>query len=119
VGPRACPDSCEDEKTSCRCYTWNTNVKNVPLQAWTGCYNSRNLRLPESLENRHMKMARLSVLRTGHLYPQEMPLVVMSVGGGKDYFNTKSEPTTFPLADQCLSQLRHSVHLTQNIVCFH
>jgi hypothetical protein len=30
---------------------------------------SRRLRLPEFLNNRHMKVVRLSALGTGHLYP--------------------------------------------------
>ena len=37
--------------------------KAVPLQAWTGLEGSR------FQDNRHMKVVRLSYLRTGHLYP--------------------------------------------------
>jgi hypothetical protein len=36
---------------------------------------------PRFKDNRHMKVARLSVLRTDHLYPQEIFLVFISVGG--------------------------------------
>jgi hypothetical protein len=43
--------------------------KAIPLQAWTGPEGSRRLRLPDLKTNRHMKVARLSALRTGRLYP--------------------------------------------------
>jgi hypothetical protein len=41
--------------------------KAIPLQAWTGPEGSRRLRLPDQ-DNRHMKVVRLSALRTGRLY---------------------------------------------------
>jgi hypothetical protein len=34
----------------------------IPVQAWTGPYGSKRLRLPQFLDNRHIKMARLSAL---------------------------------------------------------
>jgi hypothetical protein len=42
-----------------------------PIQACTGPYGSRSLSLPERLDNRHMKVVRLSALRIGRLYPRE------------------------------------------------
>jgi hypothetical protein len=52
--------------------------KPILIQAWIGPYGSRRLRLPD---NRQMKMARLSALRTDRRYPQEITLVFISVTG--------------------------------------
>jgi hypothetical protein len=40
-----------------------------------GPWDSRRLRLPELLENRHIKIARSSAICTGRLYPQKILLV--------------------------------------------
>jgi len=51
---------------------------NLPLQAWGGPEGSRKLRFPDSWQ-RHKMVVRLSALRTGHISPQEMLLVLISV----------------------------------------
>jgi len=41
--------------------------KTIPIRAWTDPEGSRKLRLPVFPDIRHVKVARLSALRTGHL----------------------------------------------------
>jgi hypothetical protein len=53
---------------------WSTDIcyikaKAIPLQALTGPEGSRRLRLLGFLDSRHVKVVRLSALRTGRLYP--------------------------------------------------
>jgi len=57
--------------------------KAVPLQAWTGPKVSRKLRFPDFVTTAQ-DGGRLSALRTGRLYPQEMLLVLIYVRGWVD-----------------------------------
>jgi hypothetical protein len=43
----------------------------ILIRAWTGPLGSRRSRLPELPDNQHMKVARLSALGSGRLYPPE------------------------------------------------
>jgi hypothetical protein len=110
-GPSACPRFR---------YLQSLNGKTIPIQAWTGPYGSRGLRLPEFLDSRHIKVARLSVLCTGRLYLQEIPLVLICVQGcvepraivrpeGSSQREIQIQPVTFRLVAQCLNQPRHCV----------
>jgi len=79
-------------------------IKPVSLQAWTGPEGSTKLRLPDFVTTAK-DGSRLSALRTGRLYPQEMLLVLVSVRARVDpkvivlsegfYVNEKSIDTSW------------------------
>jgi len=98
--------------------------KAIPLQVRRGLEVFRRLRLSGYLDNEHIKVVRLSALRTDRLYPQERFVVLIFVVGWVDSRTVERtklcqrkipmtplgiEPTNFLLVAQCLNQLRYGV----------
>jgi len=99
--------------------------KTTSVQAYFRSSGLQVVEAPIFLDNRHMKVVRLSTLRTGRLYTKEMFLVLISIRGWVDpraivrpdrlrqwkfpMALSGIEPGTFRLAAQCLAGSRRKI----------
>jgi hypothetical protein len=116
----------------CWCYlNWDFNLVSIQTdnkkqkQSDYRPWGFQEVEAPRFLDSQHLKVVRLSALRTSHLYSQEIFLVLISIRGWVDprtiarlkglcqwkipMTPSGIKPTAFQLVVECLNQLRHRV----------
>jgi len=132
---------CVTEKNKRKVYRTNVNVcymhlylkrseQSYPIKDMDRPLGLQDIEGPrisrQSAHERHMKVVRLSALRTAHLYSQQTPLIVIIFRGWGDtgaivrperlgqwkipMSSSAVEPNTFRLLAQCYNNQRHRVH---------
>ena len=104
----------------------NLKGKATPLQAWSSPCGFSRLTLSEFLDNRHMKVVRLSDLWTGCLYLSgETPGThfCYSLNRTQGHWSMRNRnallgirPATFWFVVQCLNQLVHNIPQPCNVL---
>jgi len=81
-------------------------VKTILVQVWTVPEGSRRIRFPEFTDIRHMKVTKLSVLHTAHLYVYEILMVLLS-------FRDRVDPLSIiPYLDVTVSSHSYSLNFS-------
>jgi len=92
--------------------------KTIPLYAYYRCRGFQEFEDPSFRDNRQIKLASLSAIRTGRLYPSrnipgihlcQRPSRPLRHYATRRIMSIKIEPATFRLVAQCLNQMCHRV----------
>jgi hypothetical protein len=99
----------------------------IPIQTSIGSGIPRGIRFSQFLDNRCMNVVRLPAFSTGRLNPQEILLVLISVGGWIEprvtlrpkglIIPSGIEPAIFRYVFKYLDQMRHHVPSKVNLQC--